>query len=100
MLALLLARAPASPDANTDAYRLLGADAGQRSSLVVTFNPDTPERELRRIVQASGARVVGGPTVTGAWLLDTEDEPGKTVTRLRAEPAVTLAEQLGAGGQP
>ncbi len=99
-LGAMLARPPASLDAQAGAYRLLGAGEGARSSLVVTFRPDTPERELRRIVLAGGARVVGGPTATGAWLLDTGDAPGTVLARLRAEPAVTLAETLGAEGRP
>lgn len=99
VLCAMLFRPSASPDAQAGAYRLLGADAGVRSSLVVTFRPDTPERELRRIVLAGGARVVGGPTATGAWLLDTGEAPDAVLARLRAEPAVTLAEALGAEGR-
>jgi hypothetical protein len=68
--------------------------------LVLAFNPETPEREIRRIVLASGARVVGGPTATGAWLLETETAPSAVMARLRAEPAVSLAEELGAEGRP
>lgn len=100
VLGAMLARPSAGSDAQAGAYRLLGAGGGARSSLVVTFRPDTPERELRRIVLAGGARVVGGPTVTGAWLLDTGDAPDAVLTRLRAEPAVTLAETLGAESRP
>lgn len=101
VLGTLLARPAASPEAPAGAYRLLGAADGVRGSLVVVFSPDTPERELRRIVLAGGARVVGGPTATGAWLLDTADAPAAVVARLRAERAVTLAEALGgAEGRP
>lgn len=100
VLAVLLARPHTGADAQNGAYHVLGASEGARSGLVVAFRPDTPERELRRIVQASGARVVGGPTVTGAWLLDTGRAPAAVAARLRAEPAVTLAEPLGAEGRP
>lgn len=93
-LAALLAR-PGAPQEPAGAYRVLGASQGAKSSMLVTFQPDTPERELRRIVLASGARVAGGPTATGAWLLDTEQQAAAVVARLRAEPAVTLAEPLG-----
>lgn len=79
-------------------YRVLGAAQGAKSGMLVAFKPDTPERELRRIVLASGARVAGGPTATGAWLLDTEQEAATVAARLRAEPAVTLAEPLGTSG--
>ena len=100
VLAGLLGRSAGGPEAPAGDYRVLGAAPAARSGLVVTFGPDTPERELRRIVLASGARVVGGPTATGAWLLDTAEPAGAVVARLRAEPAVTLAETLGAEGPP
>jgi hypothetical protein len=97
VLAVLLWRPAAAPSAD---YRVLGASPGVQRSLIVTFNPDTPERELRRIVRASGAHISGGPTATGAWLLGTDQAPAAVAARLRAEPAVTLAEPLGTEGQP
>jgi hypothetical protein len=99
-LGAMLLRSPADPGVHADAYKVLGASAGARHGLVLAFNPETPEREIRRIVLASGARVVGGPTATGAWLLETEAAPAAVMARLRAEPAVSLAEELGAGSQP
>jgi hypothetical protein len=100
VLGAMLVRSPENPAAHADAYRVLGASAGARHGLVLAFNPETPEREIRRIVLASGARVVGGPTATGAWLLETETAPSAVMARLRAEPAVSLAEELGAEGRP
>lgn len=99
VLAALLARPAAQPDAG--AYRVLGAaGANNAARLVVTFRPDTPERELHRILRASGARIVGGPTVTDAWLLGADGRLDPVLARLRAEPAVTLAEPLSTDGQP
>ena len=68
--------------------------------LVVTFRPDTTEAELRRIVRGSGARSVGGPTVTNAWLIGADGQLDPVLARLRAEPAVTLAEPLSMDGRP
>ena len=68
--------------------------------LVVTFRPDTTEAELRRIVRGSGARIVGGPTVTNAWLIGADGQLDPVLARLRAEPAVTLAEPLSMDGRP
>lgn len=82
------------------AYRVLGAEAGAESIVAVTFKPDTPEHELRRIVAASGAHIVGGPTVTGAWMLGSAQAPADVVARLRTESAVTLAEPLGRQASP
>ncbi|WP_198116502.1 zf-HC2 domain-containing protein [Massilia rhizosphaerae] len=99
VLAALLARPAAQPDAG--AYRVLGAaGASGAARLVVTFRPDTPERELHRILRASGARIVGGPTVTDAWLVGADGRLDPVLARLRAEPAVTLAEPLSMDGQP
>ena len=86
--------------AQDGAYRVLGADAGADSIVAVTFKPDTPEHELRRIVTASGAHIVGGPTVTGAWMLGSAQAPADVAARLRTESAVTLAEPLGMQAGP
>jgi anti-sigma factor RsiW len=97
VLAALLAR----PSAQQDDYRVLGAaSANGMARVVVTFRPDTPEVELRRIVRASGARIVGGPTVTDAWLVGADGRLDPVLARLRAEPAVTLAEPLVMDRQP
>lgn len=93
-LVLLLAR----PAIDDGAYRGLGGAAGA-GNLVVVFKPDTTEKELRRILQANDAHLVDGPTVTDAYLLNVP-EPRRTRTRLRAEPAVVLAETLDGGGPP
>lgn len=90
-LALLLAR----PGADDASFRGLGAAGQAQGNLVVVFNPDTPERELRRILQASEARVVDGPTVTHAYVLAVAQARQATaLERLRAEPDVALAQPL------
>ena len=100
VLAALLARPSGQPD-SPDAYRVLGAaGANGMARVVVTFRPDTPEAELRRIVRASGARIVGGPTVTDAWLIGADGQAAPVLAKLRAEPAVTLAEPLTMDGRP
>ncbi|SDF04350.1 Putative zinc-finger [Massilia sp. PDC64] len=97
VLGALLAR----PSGQPDSYRVLGAaGANGMARVVVTFRPDTPEAELRRIVRASGARIVGGPTVTDAWLVGADGRLDPVLARLRAEPAVTLAEPLVVDKQP
>lgn len=98
-LVALLAR----PDQPPAAYRVLGnsVGAGAVGNLVVMFQPTTTERELRRILQAQGARVVDGPTVTDAYLISVPDENReRALQALRADPAVKLAEALDDGGPP
>jgi hypothetical protein len=82
-------------------YRTLGSSARTGADLVVVFDPGTPERELRRILHDSGARVVDGPTVTGAYLLDVPpaDAP-RALRQLRGERAVTLVQPLAAESRP
>jgi hypothetical protein len=98
-LVALLAR----PDQAPPAYRVLGNSAGANpaGNLVVMFQPTTTERELRRILQAQGARVVDGPTVTDAYLISVpEENRDRALQALRADPAVKLAEALDDGGTP
>lgn len=115
VLAVLVWRPGSAPDSSPGSaadraadhagnYHVLGATpsagAGAQRSLIVVFAPETPEREVRRIVRASGAHVSGGPTATGAWLLGTDLPADQATTRLRAESAVTLAEPLDDAAAP
>jgi hypothetical protein len=57
---------------------------------VVGFDPATPERELRRILQAAGRASWTVPTASGAYVLAVApNDAGQALRRLRAEPAVT-----------
>jgi anti-sigma factor RsiW len=96
-LAVLLAR----PQEEPAAYRVLGSGVSATGNLVVVFQPNTSERDLRRILQAQGARVVDGPTVTDAYLLNVPSATrDQALQALRAESAVKLAEPLDAGSTP
>jgi len=79
-------------------YRALATAGGLErpsGSAVVVFDPNAPQREVTRILRASGAHVVDGPTVSNGYVLVV---PGPqldaALERLRAEPAVVLAEPL------
>jgi anti-sigma factor RsiW len=83
------------PTGQDGAYRALGAIPPRDGNLVVVFKPETPERELRRIVRSSGARVVDGPTVTDAYVLAVPaEQTTRALAALGREPAVTLVEPL------
>ena len=100
-LIVLLAALLAWPQGKNDAYLGLGDVPVTQGGAVVLFRPGTPEQELRRIVRASGARIVDGPTVTDAWVLAVPgSQSAASLARLRSEPAVLLAEPLGIEAAP
>ena len=54
-------------------YQTLGAPAAHAArggTVAVVFVPEATESELRRIVQAAGARIVDGPTESNAYVLE------------------------------
>ena len=82
-----------------DGFRALGSGAPVAGNLVVKFRPDTPEREMARALAESGARLAGGPTVSGAYVLSVPPgQVGAALARLRTRHWVTLAESLDAAG--
>jgi anti-sigma factor RsiW len=89
------------PAAEPGIYRALGSGAAATGNLVVVFQPNTTERELRRVLQAQNARVVDGPTVTDAYLLSVPAASrAQALKALRADAAVKLVEPLDGGGAP
>lgn len=88
-----------SPLGRPAAYRTLGqAPAAASGNVIVIFRPDMPERELRRALLASNARLVGGPTPADAYVLSVpRPERVAALARLRAEPGVVMAEPIDAG---
>jgi hypothetical protein len=87
-----------SPYGNVAAYRALGSHANTSGNMVVVFKPETSEMELRRILRAAGARIVDGPTVTDAYLLNVPEEKlNGSLHGLRTNQAVILAESLSSG---
>ncbi len=101
-LALLLAR----PEPQAASYRAMGASdtsgaATGAGNVVVIFAPGISEQDLRRTLQAQDARIVDGPTVTGAYVLSIPAEGrSQALHALRASTAVQLAEPLDAGAAP
>jgi len=80
-------------------YRTLGAPspASPYGAIAVVFMPDIAEAEMRRILQAAGARIVDGPTSTDAYVLQVPaGHRSNALVTLRSEPAVVLAEPLSA----
>lgn len=97
VLSVMLTR----PGGDAAGYRAMGSPTPEAGNAVVVFRPDTPEREIRRILQARGARVVDGPTVTDAYVLALPpSQVSDSLARMRMESAVTLAQPLADGGRP
>jgi anti-sigma factor RsiW len=83
----------AHPDA---AYRALGsAPVSASANAVVMFQPETKEEQLRRLLNASGAELVGGPTDADAYVLHIAPAGrSAALTELRARPEVVMAEPI------
>jgi hypothetical protein len=82
-------------------YRTLGAQEAHTAavgSIAVMFRAEVSEEELRRIVQRAGARVIGGPTESNAYVLVVPAGQRDTIlSALRADPGVALAQPLTSG---
>ncbi|HEU4649838.1 MAG TPA: zf-HC2 domain-containing protein [Croceibacterium sp.] len=98
-VALIVAIAP-SPDES--GYRLLGSDApAQAGNAIVLFAPETTERDLRAALEQAGARLVDGPTASGAYVVQVPARRrDDALAGLRAMPQVVLAEPVDAAGGP
>lgn len=98
LIAVLAVQATA-PDGLQPDYHVLGAGPMPTAgNMVVAFRPDATLADLRRLAQANGARVVDGPTVTGAYVLEVDaGRQAQVAAAFKADPAVLLAEPLAAG---
>ena len=77
----------------SETYRGLGGAPAAANAHVV-FRPAATEAQMRAALRGTGARIVGGPTVTDAYLLQLGDAGPVALTRLREQPAVLRAESL------
>jgi len=85
----------------TPSYRTLSAREAQpaEAAVVVVFQPETPERALRQVLQAADARIADGPTGGGGYVLNIPPERrSAALALLRARPEVLLAQPVDAGG--
>lgn len=80
-------------DGRPGAYHVLGdAGATHSGNVLAMFRPETSEAAFRRALQASGARLVDGPTASGAYVLAVPG--GAALARLRRDADVTMAEPI------
>lgn len=83
-------------------YRTLGTVSRPAATafdqLAVVFDAAATEADIRGSVHAAGARIVDGPTTSGAFVLEVPTGRADEALRaLRAASAVRFAERLGAG---
>ena len=79
-------------------YRTLGTAPGAArvaGNLVIVFDPQLAESGMRRLLAASGARIVDGPNEAGAYVLAVPPARlGSVRDALRSAPGVVMVEAL------
>ena len=92
---LILVGALIATTARNEPYRALGsAPAAIEANALAVFRADATEQQMREALRAAGARIVGGPTISDAYLLRMADLQPETLARLRAQPGVLRVESL------
>ena len=101
-VALAVMVVPGAPSPAGETYRALGsAPTAQPGNALVMFRPDARDVDLRSALTKAGARVVDGPTATGAYVVRIAPAGrAQALDRLRATPQVALAEPIDPGSQP
>jgi hypothetical protein len=100
---LLLSFLPASPRAPANqTYHALGsAPAGKAGNIVIVFQPEASERDMRAALLKTGASVVDGPNATGAYMLRVAaNARPRALEQLRQVPQVVLAEPIDGDEHP
>ncbi|HMA07025.1 MAG TPA: zf-HC2 domain-containing protein [Ramlibacter sp.] len=78
-----------------DLYRGLGgASNAPSANALVVFRSTASEADIRKALRANRAQLVGGPTVTDAYLLHLSPLSTDALSRLRADRAVLRVESL------
>ena len=82
-------------------HTLSSTPASNAGNLVIMFDPQLSEARMRRLLDASDARIVDGPNEAGAYVLAVPASRIETVRdALRAAPGVVMVESLASGGAP
>jgi len=85
-------------------YRTLSsadASATRTGTLVVVFDPEAREPEMRQALRAAAAHIVSGPTQQGAYLVDVADpDLERAADNLRHQHAVVLVAPLQRADKP
>jgi len=88
----------ALPRQDDSSYRVLGSGERSSGNIVVLFKPETTVKDIQRIMSINDARIIDGPTVTNAYLLNVDDARlEQSIRELRSEAGIELVESLGSG---
>jgi hypothetical protein len=92
---------PQRPDVNPSFRTLSDAPSATASAnAIVMFAHGIEAGEARAIMGATGARIIGGPSSTGAWQLDINPARRDAVlASLRAKPQIAMAEAIDGAGR-
>jgi hypothetical protein len=87
------------PGLRSGQYEAVGAPpTDSAGNAVVTFRPDVPESAMRETLNASGARIVDGPTAADAYVLHVPHALRvSALAKLRASSAVVMAQPIDPG---
>jgi len=67
--------------------------------MIVMFQPNATEKDMRAALESAGASIVGGPTPANAYLLHVAPSGrAAAVARLHDSNAVQLAEPIDSAG--
>jgi hypothetical protein len=92
---LVLVGALIATTTRNEPYRAMGsAPAATEANALAVFRADATEQQMREALRGAGARIVGGPTISDAYLLRMADLQPETLARLRAQPGVLRVESL------
>jgi len=93
---------PTRQDSPAPTYHVLGAAPMTKAgNVIVQFGPEVTTRQVQAALAGADARIVDGPTVTGAYVLHVTDAGrAAALTRLRATPGMVLAEPIDESIRP
>lgn len=87
----------ATEHVSAPSYHALGSRSSEAANVVVVFHSNTTVADMQRVLRASGAVIVGGPTITDAYMLSISNtDLIAAIARLRSEPEIALVESLAA----
>ncbi len=76
-------------------YNALSAPRSAEANIVVVFQHETTITEMQEILQKNGAKIVDGPTASGAYLLSVSDKHiVPVIAHLRQEKTLIMVEPL------